>query len=171
MATTNNTNNDPTILVTVARKGDGVDIEGTVANARAEATAYAAIDKEATKAVIEVTNKILTNPKHAKMTSITPGVLAKMALGLMGEVPTDKLCAEAEVRVKSYMQAQPTKFLFIERGRNAGFHFVERLSATAEGKEQLVKLTKEKAASDAKRAAEVAAAAAAAATPQADAAQ
>ncbi len=156
MSTTNS--NDPTILVTVARNATGVDIEGTVANARAEATAYAEMDKEATKAVIEVTNKILTNPKHSKMTSITPGVLAKMALGLLGEVPTDKLCAEAEVRVKSYMVGQPTKFLFIERGRNAGFHFVERLSASAEGKETLAKLVKEKATSDAKRAADLAAA-------------
>jgi len=157
MATTN-TDNTPSIEVPVQRNATGVDIEKTVAEARKVATTYANNDKAATDAVIAATNKIVTNDKYKDQSSVTAGVLAKMALGLMGEIPTDKLCAEAEVRVKSYLQAQPEKYVFIERGRNAGFHFIDRLNKTDAGKETLAKLLKEKATSDAKKAAEAKAA-------------
>jgi ribosomal protein RSM22 (predicted rRNA methylase) len=159
MATTN-TDNSPRIEVLVHRNGTGVDIEKTVEEARKVATAYANDDKEATAAIVAVTNKIVANEKYKDMSSVTAGVLAKMALAMMGEIPTDKLCAEAEVRVKSYLAAQPEKYVFIERGRNAGFHIIDRLNKTPGGKETLAKLLKEKATSDAKRSAEAAAEAA-----------
>ena len=155
MATTK-TDNQPRIEVLIQRNATGVDVDKTVEEARRVATAYANDDKEASAAIVKVTNQILTNEKHKDMTSVTAGVLAKMALGLMGEIPTDKLCAEAEVRVKSYLQGQPDKYVSIERGRNAGFHFIDRLNKTAAGKETLAKLLKEKAVSDAKKAAEAA---------------
>jgi ribosomal protein RSM22 (predicted rRNA methylase) len=151
MATTN-TDNSPRIEVLVHRNGTGVDIEKTVEEARKVATAYANDDKEATAAIVAVTNKIVANEKYKDMSSVTAGVLAKMALAMMGEIPTDKLCAEAEVRVKSYLAAQPEKYVFIERGRNAGFHIIDRLNKTPGGKET--------ATSDAKRSAEAAAEAA-----------
>ncbi len=157
---TTNTDNSPRIEVLVQLSGGAVDVEATVTEARRVAVEYANADKEASAAIVAVVNKIVTNDKYKDVTTFTAGTLAKMALGLMGEIPTDKLCAEAEVRCKSYLQSQGDKFIFIERGRNAGFHFISRLKATAAGQEQLAKLLKEKAASDAKKAAEAAAASA-----------
>ncbi len=147
----------PTIEVPVARNGEGVDVKGTVANAERVAKEFAAQDAEATKAVNTTTQRILGDKKYEKITSYTPGVIAKMVLGALQEVPTDKLCDETEERVRAFFKGQPDKYLHIERGRLSGFHIKSRYS-----KDDLAKL--QKAADAAVKSAEEAAKAAAVAT-------
>jgi hypothetical protein len=148
----------PSFEVPVARNGTGVDIEACVKNAREVATKYAEEDKGITSAVVTTTTKIMTDEKYAKMSNMSPGIVAKMAIGILGEVPTEKLCSEYEVRVRAFLDSKPGEFIHIERGRNAGYHYKKRLSA-----ELVEKLTKEKATADAKREADAAAELAAAA--------
>jgi hypothetical protein len=134
----------PTIEVPRNANGVGVDVKQTVLNAEKVATAFAAQDAEASKAVAATTQKILSDAKHKDVTSFTASVIAKMALGLMGEIPTDKLCTETEERVKAFLKGQPDKYLHIERGRNSGFHIINRYS-----KEDLAKLQKSAKTSEA----------------------
>lgn len=136
MATTNSSSTT-TIEVPVARNGNGVDLKATLVNAERVAREYAAQDAEATKAVVSTTERILSDAKHKDVTSFTAGVIAKMVLGAMGEIPTDKLCSETEERVKNFLSGQSEKFLHIPRGRNSGFHIISRYS-----KDDLAKLQK-----------------------------
>lgn len=146
------TNDNATILVPVKRNSKGgIDEAAILEEAKKIVHQYAEDDKAATKAVIDATDQILSNKKWEKVTTITAGTLAKMALSMMQELPTEKLCQETEARVKAYLQGQPDKFLFIARGRNAGFHFRSRLTRDA-----LAKLEKEATANEAKRDSEAA---------------
>lgn len=142
MTTTNTTtDNTPTIEIPVVRGANGgVDLEAMMTKAQEIVSQYQESDKAATEAVIAVTDKILAsdNPKFKALNHFAPSTLAKLAVGMLGEIPTDKYCEEQEVRVKAYLLGQPEKFLHISRGRNSGFWVKDRCSA-----EQLAKLTKE----------------------------
>jgi hypothetical protein len=128
-----------TVKCEVVRSAEGINIEAMLEKAKVAFEAYAENDKAATAAVVSSVQKILTSdkPAHKALKNITASTLSKMALGLMGEIPTQNLCDETEVRVKAYLNGQADKFLHIQRGRNAGFWFKDRLTA-----EELKKLTK-----------------------------
>lgn len=129
------------MLIPVIRGANGVDIEKTLEAAVKPVEEYSEKDAEETTAVVAAVDKILTSdkPAHKEMKHVTASTLAKMALGLMGEIPTDARCDETEVRVKAFLNAQTEKFIHIQRGRLSGYWFRSRLSA-----EDLKKLLKEK---------------------------
>jgi hypothetical protein len=138
--------NTPSISIPVIRgAGGGIDQDAMLAKAVELFSVEAESDRAATEAVVNVTEQILSpdNAKYAKFSHFTPSTLAKLAVGMLGDMPTDKFCAEQEVRVKAYLLGQPEKFLHIARGRNSGFWVKDRCSA-----EQLAKLAKETAATE-----------------------
>jgi hypothetical protein len=145
MANTNNetetaetTKKPETLAVPFTRGADGcIDLDAFMVAAEEAGVAFQVADKAETEAVVEVVNKIVSDKRHEKVTNFTASTLAKMALGLLGEIPTDARCAQTEPRVRAYLLGQSDKFLHIARGRNSGFHLISRYS-----KEDYEKLTK-----------------------------
>lgn len=128
--------NSNTIEVPVSYHTDGsVDVDSTVENAEKAARDYQDRDATTTAVVIAATETALNNSKLGNR--VTASTLAKMVAGVMDEVPTDKLCAYLETKVRALLLGRNDRFLHIENGRNSGFWFRDRLSV-----EETAKLTK-----------------------------
>ena len=136
-------NNVTMIEVPVSRDKNGVDIKTTALNAERVVKEYAAQDQKFTDAVKTATTNIITNDRYKERKSFTTSEIAGMVAGVLNEVPSVKFLAETEVRVKAFMGGQPEKYLGLSRGRNAGWHFINRYN-----KEELMKLQAEKVAAD-----------------------
>lgn len=142
-----NKNETETLQIPVIRNGTSLDFVKMMAAANKVAEEYEAVDREASKATIEAVEKILSNEKWKDKTYFAPGTIGLMALAIMGEEPNPKMAAEAETRVRNYLQSQSDTFLRIRAGRNAGFHHKARLAA--KDKAAFDKLVKESEASEA----------------------
>jgi hypothetical protein len=130
--------NSPSLEVPVSRgNGGGVDVDAMRRSAESLIRDYAEKDAATTEAVIKTAEEVLSNAKYSTVKHITASTLSKLVVGAMGDIPTDKLCAETAERVSAFLAGQEDKFLHISRGRNSGFWLRDRLSA-----DELAKLTK-----------------------------
>lgn len=126
-----------TLEVPVTRTADGrVDQEAFRKSAERIGSEYVQADEKASEAVIDATEKVLSSGKGRHFTA---GTLARMAVGLLPVIPTDKIVADAEVRVRSFLSGRED-LLHITNGRHSGFHVKSLYTA-----DELAKLQPSKA--------------------------
>jgi len=127
-----------TIGIQIVRGQDGqVDIQSTLDLARASLYTFQDEETDGLERVSEALEEILNNPRYSAHQFFSGSTLAKMVLGILGEMPTDKAEAKIAGQVKAYLLGKGDSIFYISAGRNAGFHVRERYSTA-----DFAKLTK-----------------------------
>ena len=131
--------NDITLSVPVSRTNGQVDVEAFVASAREIATSFAEADAKETDMYLAALDKVLAIPEVAKLETLKVPNLRTMATRYLPDsvLLNDGIGEKMEAAFKSWLKGQNDKFIYVEKGKGAGFHVRANLTA-----ERITALTK-----------------------------